>query len=378
MDMELTEEQTLLRESARDFLTKECPPDVVRELEQSDLGFSPELWSKIAGLGWLGLPLPDAYGGMGLGNLDLAILAKELGRALFPSPYLSAVVFAGGAIAASGTADQKAKLLPRLAAGEHLVIFALQEADNRFDPSATATRAERRNGAYHITGTKMFVEFASAADQLLVLARTAGSPGSRDGLTLFLVDPSATGVRMTRLPTMSRDNQSRIDFEGLVVPADAVIGEADSAGHALDSVIQRGVVAFAAYALGAAEGMHDLATDYAKSRVQFGRPIGSFQLIQTYLAQLITEIWGAETLIYYTADALDNGEPARELVAKSKAFAGDVVKRTTDVGSQIFGGIGYIEGVDSTLYLRRGKQYQLALGDTGYWEDVIAEEVLDK
>ena len=124
--------------------------------------------------------------------------------------------------------------------------------------------------------------------------------------------------------------------------------------------------------------MHELATDYAKTRVQFGRPIGSFQLIQSYLAQLITEIWGAETLIYYTAWALDQGLPARELVAKAKAFAGDMVKRTTDVGSQIFGGIGYIEGVDSTLYLRRGKQYQLAMGDSAYWEDIVAEEILDK
>jgi alkylation response protein AidB-like acyl-CoA dehydrogenase len=177
---------------------------------------------------------------------------------------------------------------------------------------------------------------------------------------------------------MSRDKQFRIDFEDVAVAEDAVLGASGDAGEALDGVVQRGVVAFAAYALGAAEGMHELATDYAKSRVQFGRPIGSFQLIQTYLAQLITEIWGAETLIYYTADALDEGAPARELVAKSKAFAGDVVKRTTDIGSQIFGGIGYIEGVDSTLYLRRGKQYQLAMGDTGFWQDVIAEEILDR
>jgi alkylation response protein AidB-like acyl-CoA dehydrogenase len=175
---------------------------------------------------------------------------------------------------------------------------------------------------------------------------------------------------------MARDAQFRIELSGGRVAQGDLLGSQSQAWPALESVIHRGAVAFAAYALGCAERMHEMAADYARNRVQFGRPIGSFQLIQNYLAQLIIEIWGAETLVYHTAWSLDNGMPARELVAKTKAFVGDVAKRTTDIGSQIFGGIGYIEGVDSTLYLRRGKQYQLLMGDTGYWEDIVADEML--
>jgi alkylation response protein AidB-like acyl-CoA dehydrogenase len=376
MDMELTEEQQLLKNSARDFLSQECTPDVVRELEVSDLGFSRELWQKIADLGWLGLPLPAEDGGMGLGHVDLAVLAKEMGRALFPGPFIPSVVLAGGAIAAAGSNQQKQDLLTRLIAGEQVIAFAFQEGTNQYDLRRVAMRAELRNGTYYLNGSKMFVEFANAADYLLVVARTDGAQGSPDGLTMFIVDPKADGVRMSGLPTMAKDRQFRIDFEGVAVPEEAVVGRPAMAAAALEAVLDRGVVTFAAYALGAAERMHELATEFAKGRVQFGRPIGSFQLIQSYLATLITEIWGAETLVYYTAWALDEGMPARELIAKSKGFAGDVVKRTTDVGSQIFGGIGYIEGVDSTLYLRRGKQYQLMMGDTGYWEDVIADEIL--
>ena len=157
---------------------------------------------------------------------------------------------------------------------------------------------------------------------------------------------------------------------------DSVLGPVGGAWSLLEEVVQQGAVALSAYAVGAAEKMHEMTTDFAKDRIQFGRPIGSLQSIQGYLAQLITELWGAEALTYHAAWTLDQGLPAREMVAKAKAFAGDMLKRTTDVGSQIFGGIGYMEEVDSTLFLRRGKQYQLTMGDTGYWEDIIAEEIL--
>jgi alkylation response protein AidB-like acyl-CoA dehydrogenase len=181
---------------------------------------------------------------------------------------------------------------------------------------------------------------------------------------------------MTPLPTMAKDRQFQVILEGVTVPREDVLGPVGQAWPLLEGVIQRAAVTFSAYAVGAAEKMHEMATAYAKDRVQFGRPIGSFQVIQGYLAQLITEIWGAETLTYFAAWAIDEGLPSRELVAKTKAFVGDTLKRTTDIGCQIFGGIGYIEDVDTTLFLRRGKQYQLALGDTGYWEDIVAEEIL--
>jgi alkylation response protein AidB-like acyl-CoA dehydrogenase len=376
MDMELSEEQELLRNSAREFLERECPPALVRDLEQSDTGFSQELWKQMAALGWLGLPMPEAHGGAAMGAIDLVVLCRELGRALCPSPYLSAVVFSGGAIAAAGTSSQQQDYLPRLVNGEMIIAFALQELNGRMDSSGVATRARAEGDGFTLHGEKMFVEFAGSADLLLVPARSDAAAASSAGLTMFLVDPRAPGVTLEAIPTMARDRQYRVTLDGVQVQRDMVVGPVGDAWASLERVVERGTVAFCAYIVGATEKMHEMATDYAKDRVQFGRPIGSFQLIQGYLAQLITEIWGAETLVYYAASCLDDGLPARDVIAKAKAFAGDCIKRTTDVGSQIFGGIGYMEDMDNTLFLRRGKQYQLALGDTGYWEDVIADEIL--
>jgi alkylation response protein AidB-like acyl-CoA dehydrogenase len=376
MDMELTEEQELLRNSARHFLEKECPLGFVREVEAGRLGFSPELWQRMAELGWLGLPFPETYGGAGLGTVDLVVLAKELGRALCPVPYLPTVVLAGGAIAAAGTPEQQRAYLPRIAGGQIVIAFAFQETSGQLDGRGVAARATPVDGDFVLNGTKMFVEAALGADLLLVVARTGDSGGPTGGLSMFLVDPHRAGVTITALPTMARDQQARVGLVDVRVSRSEVLGPVGGAWPILERVLQRGAVTFSAYAVGAAEKMHELATAFAKDRVQFGRPIGSFQLIQSYLAQLITEIWGAETTTSYAAWTLDEGLPARDIVAKAKAFAGDMLKRTTDIGSQIFGGIGYMEEMDTTLFLRRGKQYQLAMGDSGYWEDIVAEEVL--
>lgn len=376
MDMDLSEEQRHLADTARRLLENECKPAHVREAEVGELGFSPELWRQMADLGWLGLRFPEEYGGVGLATMDLAVLSKELGRALCPSPYLTTVVLAGGAIAAAGTPEQKQAFLPRIVSGEVTIAFALQEHSRYYDPRGVRTRATPDGEGFVLNGTKMFVEFAGAADPLLVVARSAGEPPATDGLTMLLVDANSPGVTISPLPTMARDKQCEVVLKDVSVNGDKVLGPVGGAWSLLEEIVQEGAVALSAYAVGAGEKMHEMTTDFAKDRIQFGRPIGSLQTIQGYLAQLITEIWGAEALTYHAAWTLDEGRPARELVAKAKAFAGDMLKRTTDIGSQIFGGIGYIEEMDSTLFLRRGKQYQLAMGDTGYWEDIVAEEIL--
>jgi alkylation response protein AidB-like acyl-CoA dehydrogenase len=377
MDMEFSEEQQQLMGTARKFLQKECPLRLVRELETSELGFSRDLWRSMAELGWLGLPYPQEYGGYEMGSVDLVVLAKELGRALCPSPYTPTVVLSGGAIAAAGTEEQKRAYLPRIAAGETIIAFALQESNTHYDPRGIAIRATEAGDGFVLSGTKMFVEFAQAADHLLVVARTAGEPPSSDGLTMFLVDAKSRGIQLTSLDTVARDRQFRVTLDQVTVSKEDVLGPVGQAWPLLESVIHRGVVALCGYMVGAAEQIHQMATDFAKERVQFDRPIGSFQAIQHYLAQTITEIIAADTTTFYAAWALDEGLPAREIVAKAKAFAGDTFKQASAIGAQIHGGIGFNEDVDTTLFLRRGKQYQLSMGDTGYWEDIIAEEILD-
>lgn len=378
MDMELREEQQQLMVAARRFLASECPPSIVRESEASELGYSAELWRKMAGLGWLGLPHPQQFGGSGMGSVDLVVLAKELGRALCPSPYIPTVVLSGGAIAAAGSDEQKNSYLPRIIAGETVIAFALQEAMTFYDPRGIETTAAEQGDGFVLTGTKMFIEFASAADHLLVLARTAGAPHSNDGLTMFLVDTKSPGIELTPLGTMARDKQFEVTLNQVRVSKEDMLGTPGQGWSTLEGVIQQGVVALCGYMVGASERIHEMATAFAKERIQFDRPIGSFQAIQHYLAQTITEIVGADTTTLYAAWTLDEGLPAREIVAKAKVLAGDTFKQASAIGAQIHGGIGFNEDVDTTLFLRRGKQLQLSMGDSGYWEDIIAEEILDR
>jgi len=376
MDMELSEQQKKLIDTARRFLEKECPLSAVREMESTETGFSTDLWQQMGGLGWLGLPYPEQYGGYGLGVVGLALLSKEMGRALCPSPYIPSVVLAGGAVLAAGSEELRQTYLPRIASGQTVVAFALQEQSPYWDPRGVSCRATETANGWVLNGTKMFVEFANAADKILLVARTAGEKPSKDGITMFLMDARSPGLSMTPLGTLARDRQFRVELEGVSVAQADVVGPVGGAWPLLEPVIHSGIVAFSSHMVGASERIHAMAVEFAKNRVQFGRPIGSFQAIQHYLAQSITEIIGADTMTLYAAWCLDQGEPAREIVAKAKALAGDTYKSVSSLGAQIYGGIGFNEDVDTTLFLRRGKQAQLSMGDTGYWEDVIAEELL--
>ena len=378
MDMEFTEEQQALQTTARSFLSTESPLSAAREMEASEDGFSRELWKKMADLGWLGLPHSEDVGGAGMGSVELVVLAKELGRTLCPSPYIQTVILAGGAIAAAGSDQQKQRLLPAIISGETVIAFALQEENALYDARGVSAKAAKDGDGYVLNGTKMFVEFASAADRVLVVARTAGEAPANEGLTLFLVDPNDVNVQLEPLNTMARDRQFQMKLDGVKVRPEDVIGTPGKAWDALEGVIERGVVALCGYMVGASESIHATTTAFAKERIQFGRPIGSFQAIQHYLALSITEILAADTTVFYAAWTLDEGEPSREIVATAKAFAGDTFRKASDLGAQIHGGIGYDESMDTTLFLRRGKQYQLSMGGTGYWEDIIAEEILDR
>ena len=194
---------------------------------------------------------------------------------------------------------------------------------------------------------------------------------------MFLVDANTAGIESIHLPTIARDHHYQVNFNNVKVPKSAVLGKIDDAWSDLEGVIEKGALAWSAFTVGASLELHEQSTQYAKDRVQFGRPIGQMQVIQGYLAQLIMEIYAADTMALFTAFQMDKGRHVRGYVAKTKVFSGESVSTTMDVGSQIFGGMGYMEDMDTTLYLRRGKQYQLMFGGLDYWYDIIAEELID-
>ena len=377
MHMKLTEEQVQLRDSAARFMDEACTMAFVRGIEKGDVGYSPEMWKQMAELGWLGLDLPEADGGLELGILDLCILMRELGRHLCPTPFIPTCVIAGTAIARAGTEAQRAEYLAKILDGDRIVAFAYQEFTRHFDPGMVQLEARADGDGFVLDGTKMFVEYAGAADRLLVVGRTSGSPGDAAGLTMFLLEASSDGVESVHTPTMARDHHYEVTFSNVRVPRAAVLGEVGDAWTVLEPVLHRAALAFSSFTNGAAFEMHDKATLFAKQRVQFGRPIGQMQTIQGYLAQMIMEILGSDTLTLFTAYNMDRGRPVRGYVGKAKGFAAETVFHTMHQCSQIFGGMGYMEEQDSTLYLRRGKQFELMLGGHDYWYDVAAEEMID-
>lgn len=378
MDIKLTEEQAQLQDIASKFMDNHCSFEFVRRMEkESALGFCPDMWRQFADMGWLGMLVPEKFGGMGMSLLDTVVLIREMGRHICPSPFLFTSVLAADLIAQAGTRSQKAELLPQIVAGESIYAFAYQEYSRFFKPEHIKLQAQKKADGYVISGTKLFVEFADGADTLLVAART-GKANSQSGLTLFLVDRKSPGISTKLMPTMSRDRHYQVDFNDVEVPATAILGKVNKGWAALEPSLHKAVIAFCGYTNGAGFEMHGYATKYASERVQFGRPIGQMQTVQGYLAQMIMELYGADMLTMFSAFQIDKGRHTRGYVAKAKAFSAETVGHVMDVSSQIFGGMGYMEEQDTTLYLRRGKQYQLALGGTEYWEDVIAEEIIDR
>ncbi len=377
MDLELTDEQKALVATARRFLERECRPSLVRAVEGREDGFSPELWRRLAQLGWLGLLLLPEEGGAGMGPLELFLLCREMGRVLCPGPFISTAAVVVPLLARAATPAVKASLLPRVVESSLLVALAYQEDPHSYGPEAVTACARRQGGGYVLEGVKPFVEVAGAADMFLVAARDE----EREGLSLFLVGARAPGVSIRPHRTMARDHQCKVFLEGVWVPGDHLLGTPGQGWALLVPALYTAVVGLCGYMVGAAAKAHEMATSYAKERVQFGRPIGAFQVVQHYLAHTITEVVAAETVGLYAAWALQEGLPPEELeaaVAKAKLAAGEAVAHATFVAAQIFGGLGYIEDADITLYLRRGKQWQLSMGSPRYWEERLAALALDR
>ena len=349
MDLAFTEEQDLLRGTIREVLQKYSSPEIVRELEDTDPGYRTDLWEELGRQGLLGLTIPEPDGGPGMTQLEQVILYEEFGRALTPSPHLVSCVL-GARLAPRGW-------LPRVASGEEIVSVAWLEPERGEGPDGVTL--ESRGGA--LSGEKTRVPFASAATKLLVLAR--------DGL--FAVDPAAT--ERTQLKVMGSDAEFLVRFDG--APAERV---AEEAWPAFEDAMLDALIALAAFAVGGAERAHEMAVEYAKERVQFGRAIGGFQGIAHPLAETATEIQGAKVLVYEAAWARENGRQARTLAAMAKLYACDVFKRTTKVGQQVFGGIGFIRDLDMQLYFRRAKQLEISWWGPRVLEEIVAAAELDE
>jgi len=375
MDLGLTEEQDMLKTSARDFLQKECPKQLVRQLDESEEGYSPELWRKMAGLGWIGLPFPEEYGGGGGSFLDLVVLLETMGYNILPGPFFSTVVLGGLTILAAGNEEQKKRFLPEIASGGMILTLALTEPSARYDAASVKTTAVVRNGEYVINGTKLFVLDANVADFILCVARTKEATNPENGLTVFLVDTKSPGVKITLLKTLARDKQCEVIFDEVSVPKENVLGELNRGWPTVQGVLQRATVAKCAEMVGGAQAALDMAVAYAKERVQFNRPIGSFQAIQHYCANMVSDVDGSRFVTYKAAWKVSEGLPATFDVAVAKAWTSGAYGRVTLLAHQIFGAIGFTMDHDMHLYYRRAKAGEIMFGDGAFQRAIVAREM---
>ncbi len=375
MDFDFTKEQKLLKSSAQEFLKKECPTSLIREMKTDERGYSLELWKKMTELGWLGMGIPEEYGGIGGNFLDLMILLEAMGEACLPGPFFSTVVTGSLPIVAAGSKEQKDLILPGIADGKLILSLALTEPANRYGTSALSTSAIAKNDDYIINGTKLLVENAHIADYLLVLARVDDGKTATGGLTLFLVEGSCPGLSIAPLKTLAFDKLSEVTFDNVRVPKGNILGKINQAGPILVDIQDQAAVAKCADILGGLKVALRSTVNYAKQRKQFGRAIGSFQVIQHYCAEMQAEFETSMVIAYQAAWKMSEGMSATLEASMAKAWIDKASRRLLQLGHQIHGAIGFCEETDLHLYYRRARSGTVMYGDEDYHLEKVACEI---
>ena len=374
MPLVLTEDQEMLKDSAHGFVQDRSPISKLRRLRADDVPerFDRALWSEMAEMGFAGVLVPEAQGGSAFGFVGAGLIAEEMGRTLAAAPFLSTAVMAATALGQMGTAEQKDRYLPGLADGSSVFAVAVDEG-RKHAPSTVAMAAERSGNGFKLSGRKTFVADGLAADKVIVAARTAGSEDEEGGITLFVVDAKAEGVSAERMATVDERGHARLDFDGVAVDGDAVLGEVDGGFAGLEKVLNGGRAVLSAEMTGAAEGAFAMTVDYLKERKQFGAPIGSFQALQHRAAHLLTEIEMAKAVTLQALQAMDDDmDEAGATVSLAKAKVGQVAKLATQEAIQMHGGIGMTDEYDVGFFLKRVRVAQEMLGDPDFHQNRLA------
>jgi alkylation response protein AidB-like acyl-CoA dehydrogenase len=370
MKYDLNEEQSMLRDSAHKFLAEECPSEFVRRMAEDEKGFTTELWRKMAELGWMGLAIPEEYGGSGMSFLELAVLVSEMGYYCLPGPFFSDVVLGGLTVLEAGREEQKADVLPALVAGDRILTLALLEQDGRYLPGGIRLSARRQDGLYVLSGTKLFVPDAHVADEIICAGRTDDGP---EGISLFLVDAKTPGLSINPLETIAGDKLCEVVFDGVTVPERRLLGEAGRGWPVLSKVLLMAAVAKSAEMNGVAQRALDMAVVYVKDRVQFGRPIGAFQAVQHHCANMFTYADTIRYMALHAAWKIGAGLPFEKDASMCKAWVSDSCRKLVGLGHQVIGGMGFMEEHDLHFYFERAKAAEVTFGDADFHREMVAE-----
>jgi alkylation response protein AidB-like acyl-CoA dehydrogenase len=371
MNFGFTEEQEIFRSEVRKYLDANAPMDEVRQIMERPEGYSPKLWAEMAEMGWLGLLIPEAQGGVGLGWVDLTVLLEECGRSLYPSPLLASTL-AALAIMENGSAEQHERWLPSISHGGAIFTVALLEANDLLTPDGVELIGEEGPSGYVLRGEKLFVPDATVATHFVVSFRTGGNP---EDVCLAVVEGTSSGLEVHDLPGIDTTKRmGGLRFDGVSVPADHLLASSSKPGWpAVARLLDHAAAAVTAEAVGASEGAHALMVEYAKQRVQFGSLIGRFQGVKHPLADMYVDIESFKSLIYYAAWCLDESPAEAPLyVSMAKALASDAFTRIGIDGIELHGALGYTWEYDAQLYLKRSKWVKAAFGGSDHHYDRVA------
>ena len=371
----LSEEQTMLRDMAKQFFSEQVPVTNLRQLRDdvSEDGFDRDVWKQIVELGFAGILIPEEMGGTGFGPMGIGIVMQEAGRTLAASPLYSTAVLGAGMIMAAGSENQKKELLPQIAAGELLLALAIDET-NHHNPANIAMAATRGGDDFVLSGEKKFVIDGHIADKLIVAARTSGEAGDPKGISAFLIDANTPGVTITRTHMVDTRNAANISFDGVKVQSDALLGSADGAYPELENVLDMGRVCLSAEMLGGIETVFDTTLTYLKERKQFDAIIGTFQALQHRAAEMFCEVEICQSVVLDALSALEerrNDIPRAASLAKARLS--DASRLITNEGVQMHGGIGMTDAVDVGLFLKRARVQAQMLGDANFHRSRYAD-----
>jgi len=373
MQFGLTETQQTLKNTVRKFLAAECPISEVRKLMETDTAFDPGLWTKIVEQGWTGMILPEEHSGFGMGMVEMAAALEEMGRALLPGPFFSTVLMAGPLLQRAANGGDNQKYLSSISTGEAKAAVALLEDSASWASDSMRMEANSSAGSYTLDGRKLFVWDAAVADFLICVARLNGE------LALFLIPAKTRGLRITDLPAMDFTRKLyEVAFDKVSVPRENLLAEGKPARAALDHMLNVATVGLVAEMTGGMQRLLEMTVEYAKTRKQFGRPIGQFQAVQHLCADMLVYTESSRSAAYYAAWAIQEGVPEAPLaVSVAKAYASDAYREVGNRAIQVHGGMGFTWENDAHLYYRRAKASELAFGDATYHRERIAGFVVD-
>ena len=368
MNFDLNEEQQMIMDQAAKFVANESPVSRFRELRDTERGWDPEMWGKMAEQGWLAIALPEDQGGFGGSFVDLAIILEQLGRGLVPEPYIASAVLAGGILSDEGTEAQREAFLTPMIEGNTSLAFAYAESQSRYNPSDCLTKAEKSGEGWTLSGEKVWVLNGHAADQIIVAARTGGEQLDEAGLSLFIVDGDAKGLTRIRVPGMDGQRTAVLRFEGVEVGADRLLGREGDAFAAIEKAIDRGAAAACAEGLGHVRELFDRTVAYLKEREQFGVPIGSFQVLQHIASDMYAEMELCSSASILASIQVDNpdADTRKAEVSAAKLQLADGGWFVQKNAIQLFGGIGVTDEQDEGLFFKRLRVLNGLFGDADW------------